>query len=351
MNAQIQLQRALGSSGLMVPALGVGTNKWGEARGQKNVAVFQAFQVCLEAGLAFFDTAEVYTRGNSERLLGDCMQRDPRPVVVASKFAPLPTRLSPSTLMDALDESLSRLGVESIDLYYVHWPYTMLSLDALMDMMALAVRIGRIRAVGVSNFSARQMRHAVARLARYNIPLAANQVHYSLLHRLPEANGVLDTCRELNVALVASQPLESGRLYNLEKAAVVSALGEEAEIEETEGANGEVEATQIKLTPEPVSDSRANPLLSAVPGHRRKQEQLERLRTVLSTIAQTHNRTISQVALNWLLQRDEHIIPIPGATSARHVRDNLSTLEWSLSEAEFEELNRVSAPWKKERPG
>ena len=88
----------------------------------------------------------------------------------------------------------------------------LLSVERLMDWMAEAVHTGKILAVGVSNFSAQQMRRAAARLARYEIPLAANEVHYSLLHRQPEANGVLDACRELDVALVAYRPLEGGRL-------------------------------------------------------------------------------------------------------------------------------------------
>jgi aryl-alcohol dehydrogenase-like predicted oxidoreductase len=248
------------------------------------------------------------------------MRRDTRPAIIATKFAPLPTRLSPHALMDALDASLNRLGVESIDLYYIHWPFTLLRVDALMDMMALAVRLGKIRAVGVSNYNARQMRQAAARLARYNIPLAANEVHYSLLHRQPETNGVLETCRELNVALVAYQPLESGRLQE---------------------QPGDQEAGTRAAERE-----RAEP--EAHPSRRQHaQEELARLRLALSTIAHVHNRTVSQVALNWLLQRDEHVIPIPGTTSVSHLHENVSTLEWSLSNEEFEEISKLSTPWKK----
>ena len=206
----VQQYRSLGTSGILVSPLGVGTNKW--LQGRNDEPVSQVAQSFLDAGGNFFDTAEVYGVGKSERLLGTCLQQNTRPVVVASKFAPWPYRLSYRQFMGALDASLSRLGLPAIDLYYIHWPFTLLKVETLMDMMAQAVEAGKVRAVGVSNFNAEQMRRAAARLARYDIPLAANEVHYSLLHRKPEVNGVLDACRELDVALVAYYPLEAGRL-------------------------------------------------------------------------------------------------------------------------------------------
>jgi aryl-alcohol dehydrogenase-like predicted oxidoreductase len=152
-----------------------------------------------------------------------------------------------------------------------------------------------IRAVGVSNCSAAQMRRAASRLARYHISLAANQVYYNLLHRQPEVNGVLDACRELNVALVAYRPLASGRLV---------------------------------ASKAPTRGGKAN----------------EALQSTLQTIAQQRGKSTSQVALNWLLRRDDHIIPIPGATSARHARENAETLTWELSEEEFRAIDQASAP-------
>lgn len=314
---EIHQQRVLGASGLEVSALGVGTNKWGIRRRKNQAEITQTFRAALDAGLTFFDTAEVYTGGASERLLGECLGQDKRPVVLASKFAPLPNRLSPHALMDALEASLSRLNVDTIDLYYVHWPFTLMRVDALMDMMALAVRIGKIRAVGVSNFTARQMRQAAARLARYDIPLAANEVHYSLLHRKPEVNGVLEACRELNVALTAYQPLESGLLKTRE-------------------------------TTQSMAVAPANPRALSLPSPRKKrEEQTNALQETLAEIAARREKTVSQVALNWLLMRDERVIPLPGSTSTRHVTENAETLNWQLSEGEFAEIDRASAPWKK----
>ena len=319
---QMNQRRLLGASGIEVSALGLGTNRWGGKNSKDDDALFQTYQAALDAGLTFFDTAEIYTGGESERVLGECLGRDQRPVTIATKFAPLPNRLSPHALMDALDASLSRLNVETIDLYHVHWPYTLMRVDALMDMMALAVRIGKIRAVGVSNFSARQMRQAAARLARYDIPLASNEVHYSLLHRQPESDGVLEACRELNVALIAYRPLESGQL-NLQPAVN----------EPAPAVSGRSLTTLF------------SPLLQR--GRQTRQQQKIALQTALSDLASAHNRTIGQVALNWLLQRDEHVIPIPGSISPAHVSENLAALDWQLNADEFALLDKLSAPWKR----
>jgi aryl-alcohol dehydrogenase-like predicted oxidoreductase len=139
--------------------------------------------------------------------------------------------------LHALDASLSRLGLQTLDLYLIHFPFTLLRVERLIDLMAEAVKAGKVRVVGVSNFSAQQMRWAVARLAHYHIPLAANEVHYSLLHRHPEVNGVLDACRELNVALVAYRPLERGRLI------AASAPGEGAGRSSEQSAQGALPLT------------------------------------------------------------------------------------------------------------
>jgi aryl-alcohol dehydrogenase-like predicted oxidoreductase len=219
-------QRTVGRSGLVVPALGVGIWSWGEKGwwnyGQSHTHddVIQAYRTCLDAGFTFFDTAEVYGNGESERLLGECCRLDGRPITIASKFAPPLTRFSRAgrtrssarSLLEALDHSLERLGVECIDLYQIHTASPVLKVDDLMDVLAEVVQAGKVHAVGVSNYSASQMRQAHARLARYGIPLASNQVRYSLLHRYPETNGVLDACRELDVALIAYSPLEQGIL-------------------------------------------------------------------------------------------------------------------------------------------
>lgn len=285
--------RALGKTGVKVSPLGVGTNKW--SQGSNDAAVFETYQAFLDGGINFLDTAEVYGFGKSERAVGDCIRRDGRPVVTATKFAPFIARTSPRQLLAALDASLARLGLESLDLYYVHFPFPFTDLDVFADAMAEAVKTGKTRAVGVSNFNADQMRKFADRLAKAGVPLAANEVNYSLVNRKPETNGVLDACRELDVALIAYFPLGAGKLAKAPAA----------------GKAGGVEALQ----------------------------------TVLADVAQAHQASASQVALNWLLARDDHVIPIPGASKARNARQNIAALGWSLTGDEFAAIDAASASW------
>src|SRR5258708_36835907 len=124
-----------------------------------------------------------------------------------SKCGPVATGFAAERLLGALDASLERLGVQTIDLYQIHFPYTLINFNKLMDALAKAVRSGEVRAVGVSNYSAELTGRAYARLARHDIPLASNQVQYSLWHGNAEKHGVLEPCRQHNVALIASSPL------------------------------------------------------------------------------------------------------------------------------------------------
>jgi aryl-alcohol dehydrogenase-like predicted oxidoreductase len=278
----------LGSTGITVSCMGTGTNRW--EKGENDEPVYQTFKALLESGIYFFDTAEVYTGGRSERLLGECLRRDGRSVVVASKYMPYPTRLTKGHFNEALDATRGRLGVATLDLYYVHMPPTLTSIESLMDHMAEAVSAGKIRAVGVSNFSAEQMRKAAAQLEKHNLTLAANEVEYSLTNREPEENGVLDTCKEIKASLVAYRPLSRGLLA--------------------------------------ANNARGNPIILKA----------------LEAVAERHGMKTSQIALAWLLQKDPIVIPIPGATKREHALENMSALDIVLKEDEFRELNEASKP-------
>ena len=281
--------RALGKDGPQVAALGVGTNKW--QQGKNDATVFETYRTCQDGGITFFDTAEVYGFGKSERLLGECLRRDGRPATIATKFAPFFFRSSPRHLLKALDGSLKRLGLATVDLYFIHFPQFGNHLE-LADAMVEAVKAGKVRQVGVSNFSAAQMRRVADRLARANIQLAANQVHYSLLHRNPESNGVLDACREIGASLVAFFPLARSKL--------TASAGQ-------------------------------------------KDSNMQSLQDLLVRVAAAHNATPGQVALNWLLARDPCVIPIPGASHAANAKQNLGTLDWTLSAEEFSAIDVASS--------
>lgn len=294
---------AIGKSGLVVSALGAGTWQWGDRRlwgfGREYTAadVEAAYAASRAAGLTFFDTAEIYGSGVSERILGGLVRKDPAPPVVATKFAPLPGRWTARSVAGALEASLARLGLERVDLYQVHWPYTVIPIEALMNALADQVEAGKVRAVGVSNYSERQMRRAHAALARRGIPLASNQVHYSLLHRNPERNLVLAACRELDVRLIAYSPLEQGIL------------------------TGKYHAGQ-----RPSRRMRAASLRASAP-----------LVTYLQQIGEAHGgKTPAQVALNWLIHQGA--LPIPGAKTAAQAEANAGALGWDLTEDEFKRI-------------
>lgn len=313
--------RPLGASGVTVSALGVGTWAWGDkafwgyGKTYTRTDIAAAFHASLAAGVDFFDTAEVYGGGMSERLLGAFARTADVPVLLASKFAPLPTRLSAvKALPQALDATLARLGVERLDLYQIHFPVPWMRVNPLMDALAAAVRMGKVRAVGVSNFPAKLLRQAHARLATHGVPLASNQVQYSLLHRTPETNGVLDACRELNVALIAYSPLAQGVLT-------------------TRYATGKLE--------KPAGPRRFLPRHSE-----RGREQVRPVLDTLARIAAMHGKTVEQVALNWLISRDNHIIPIPGAKRAAQAEANAGTLGWRLTADEIATLDAASERYR-----
>ncbi len=283
--------RPLGRSGVGVPALGVGTNRWSTS-GPSQTRLQDTLTAALDTGMGFFDTAEVYSFGRSERVIGRAARADGRSLLLASKFAPLPHRLTAAQFASALDKTLERLGRDALDLYYLHFPYSPIGLGTWMRAMAGAVRAGKIRAVGISNCSPAQMRKAADALARYEIPLAANQVQYSLLHRKPESDGVLEACRRMDVALVAYRPIGGGA---------------------------------ISAGPSSSSSRFA-------------------LADTLREVAAAHGASATQVALAWLLARDDHVIAIPGATRPEHVRENAGALSLALSEAEIAAIDRASAP-------
>ncbi|MEY3869486.1 MAG: hypothetical protein RLZZ338_3377 [Cyanobacteriota bacterium] len=306
----------LGKNGPTVPSLCVGTWAWGDklfwsyGRDYGASDVEDAFKASLDAGVTFFDTAEVYGNGLSEELLGQFLRKTSQPVQIATKFGPFPWRITEKAVSEALSASLKRLGVEQIALYQVHWPFTFLmNQETLMNALASEVEKGRIQAVGVSNYNVEQMRQAHKILASRGVPLATNQVRYSLLSRQVEKQGIIDSARQLGVTILAYSPLAQGLLTD-------KYTGEE----KPEGAR--------KI------DSRFS------------KEGLEKIALVMSTlrkIGKKYDRAPSQVALNWLIAQG--VIPIPGAKNAIQAKENAGALGWSLSQDEVNQLELMTRPW------
>lgn len=310
----------LGQNGPAVTPLCIGTWAWGDKlfwNYGNNYGADQlqaAFTAALEVGVTFFDTAEIYGFGVSEEFLGQFLKKTDKQVQIATKYGPVPWRFLGQSVADALTDSLKRLQLERVALYQVHWPFTFfMSQETLMNALADEVKRGRIEAVGVSNYSAQQMREAHQILAARGVPLAVNQVRYSLLTRQIESNGILETARELGVTILAYSPLAQGLLTGKYTA---------------DSANTPKDGRRI--------DSRFS------------KEGLQKLEPVISLLRQLgdkHDRTPAQVALRWLIDQG-NIIPIAGAKTAEQVKQNAGALGWRLGDDEIKQLDEVSRSYK-----
>lgn len=334
----------LGKTDVSVSSVGAGTMLWLPNKKLSAESLYETYQRCLDHGMNFFDTAEVYGNGISERLLGDFIKKDGRKVKVATKFAP-PSSMNPLTqkrrtvskndpdaLMEALDGSLERLGVDCIDLYQIHMPPKNGKISEYMDVIADAVEKGKVRAVGVCNFSKVQIKEAYQALKKHNIPLATAMVGYNIIRRYPESNGIFDICRELGITLIPYAPLAEGTLTGKYRSGekkvpmqykVTSYFGH---LDITKERNDHVPfVKRLFSQPREVDIKRMEPLMS-----------------VLDEIAGNHNKTIAQVALNWLLSAEDiHILPIPGTKSVKQADDNAGVTGWRLSKEERTKINEI----------
>ncbi len=309
-------QITLAGSDVTIPPIGVGCWAWGD-KGTWGMGgydsnftrqtITDAWEASIDAGATLFDTAEVYGRGESERIIGELLRADPvraKSAVIASKFMPSPWKLQVrESLMKSLRASLGRLGVESVGLYQIHGPISLRSHAAMAEALATAHQAGLVKAVGVSNYSVAETRSIAKELGDRGLALASNQVEYSLLRRLPETSGLLATCKELGVVLLAYSPIGQGRLTG--------------------------------------KYSASNP----PPGRRNisnhPMETVDRVVAELRRIGEKHgDKTPSQVALNWLMAKGA--VPIPGAKNRRQADDNAGALGWTIDADDMAQLDAVA---------
>ena len=300
--------------------LGVGTWAWGDestwGMGSYDLAITEttigeAFEAALAAGVTLFDTAEVYGGGESERIIGRLLAsrgvaRDD--VVLATKFMPSPWKLNvKAALRSALEGSLQRLGVERVELYQIHGPISLRSHAALADALAAVHADGLVGAVGVSNYSIREMESIHTQLTERGVPLASNQIEFSILRRKPETSGLLDACRRLGVVPLAYSPIGQGRLTGKYSAA------------------------------HPPPSSRK---FSAHP-----MELVDPIVDELRAIGGAHEaKTPSQVALRWIIEKGA--VPIPGAKNAEQARQNAGALGWALTADDVARIDAVALDGK-----
>jgi len=302
----------LGRTDIRIPSMGIGAWAWGDRffwafrKDYGDEEVRAAFFTSLEAGISLFDTAEVYGMGRSERFLGKFANESSLPVVIATKFFPYPWRFSKNSLINALKSSLKRLDLELVDLYQIHNPFSIVPVETWMEALGEAVKMGLTRAIGVSNYDQEKMLRAYKTMEKQGIPLASNQVSYSLLDRKVELNGLLKTCQELGITLIAYSPIAQGILTG-------------------------------KYSPE-------NPL-PGVRGRRYNRAFLAKIQPLISRMVEIGNqhggKSSAQVALNWVICKGA--VPIPGAKNSRQAQENIGAVGWRLNEEEVASLDEASS--------
>lgn len=294
----------LAGTDVAIPALGVGTWAWGDTKtwgmGTYDTAttvdtIREAWDASIDGGATFFDTAEVYGDGESERIIGGLIAGDPERaarIQLATKFMPVPWKLNVETaLVRSLRASLDRLGVPRVDLYQIHGPISLRGHSALAEALAVAHQEGLVRAVGVSNYSVNETRKFDAQLRKRGLRLASNQIEFSLLRRSPETSGLLATCAELGVVPLAYSPIGQGRL------------------------TGKYSASN---PPPKTRNFSAHPM-----------EVVDGVVAELRRIGEANGgKTPSQVALNWIIAKGA--VPIPGAKNQAQATENAGALGWLM---------------------
>ena len=317
------LKRTLGKTNIQVTPIGLGMMEFSGGGGllgrafpvisqqEKNATV----QAALDGGINWFDTAEIYGLGVSEASLAAALKaagKTDLEVVVATKWFPLfrTARNIPRTIRDRI----RFLDGYPISLYMVHQPIGLSSREAEMDAMADLVEAGKIRSVGVSNFNPDSMRRAFQELKKRGLPLAVNQVRYSLLDRSIETNGILDTAKELGVTIIAYTPLASGLLTG-------------------------------KYHKNPELLQKKSFIWRA-----RMQGKIEKTRMLvmaMEEIGAKYNATPAQVALNWVINfQGEAVVTIPGATKVRQAEESAGAMKFRLSGDEMARLDELSRGYR-----
>jgi aryl-alcohol dehydrogenase-like predicted oxidoreductase len=319
--------RELGRTGIHVSPIGLGCMQF-SAQGilsgffspmaqQDADAIVKA---ALDGGITLFDTAELYGRGESERRLAAGLIHAgiaPGGVTVATKWRPIGR--TAGSVGRTIGDRISALNPFPIDLHQIHFGFGGLSpVRKQLEAMAQLVQAGKIRSVGVSNFTAKQLAGAHALLAEHEIPLVANQIQINLLNRSVEFNGILDTARGLGISLIAYSPLRSGML-----------TGKFHDNRDLAKAVPRLRRTVHGITVKNLD--RTTPLIDA-----------------MREMAEAHQATISQVALAWLITNyGDTVIAIPGASKPHHAAEAAGAMNVALTGEQTQRLTELSSAIRK----
>ena len=310
-----------------MPVLSLGTGTFGGkgeffgAWGSSDVAEAKRLvDIAVDAGMTMFDSADVYSGGAAEEILGAAIKGRRDQVIVSTKgtfrFGPGPNDVGSSRhhLIRSVEGSLRRLGTDYIDLYQLHGFDATTPVDETLQTLDVLVRAGKIRYVGVSNFSGWHLMKSLATAERYGLPrYVAHQAYYSLVGRDYEWE-LMPLARDQGVGAVVWSPLGWGRL------------------------TGKLRRGQ----PKPAV-SRLNSALVVDKGPAVDDEYLYTVVEALDTVAREVGKTISQVALNWLLQRPTVANVIIGARNEEQLRQNLGAVGWTLTAGQIAKLDAASA--------
>ena len=318
--------RILGKSDLQVSALGLGCWQFSKQTGLigKNWPALtdedttEIVKASINGGINWFDTAEIYGQGRSEQSLSNALKKiglQPDETIIATKWWPIGRRAS--SIKRTIQKRLDNLGGYPIDLHQIHSPLGFSSVEKEMNAMADLIEDGKIKYIGVSNFSSNRMRRAYKALDRRGHKLVSNQVVYNILNRKIESNGVMNTARDLGVTIIAYSPLAQGLV------------------------SGKFHEDRDLINKRVGSRKHMNKF---------KKEGLIASQSVidkLKNISEEYNATPSQVALNWLISfHGDMVVVIPGATKISQAEENTGAMNFSLSLEHLDMLDQVSTSYK-----
>ena len=312
-------KRKLGNDNLEVSALGLGCMRmsFGDKPTDKDEMI-DFLHTAVERGITFFDTAEVYGPFTNEELVGEALAPYKGEVVIATKFGwkhgpkneGPQTRFGldsrPEQIRRVADESLKRLRLDVIDLFYQHRPDPNVPMEDVAGTVKDLIQEGKVRHFGLSESSSEQIRRA------HDVqPVTALQSEYSIWWTAIEENGVLETCEELGIGLVPYSPL--GRGFLTGKITT-----------ETTFDKSDIRSRNPRFTEEAI---RANRVVVEL----------------LEQIGEQHDATPAQIALAWLLAQKPWIVPIPGSRKLAHLEDNLGALDVQLTEDDLKDIRKAMA--------
>ena len=317
--------RRLGASGLMVPALSFGTGTFGgtgplfgEWGTTDATEARRLVDICLEAGITMFDTADVYSNGASETVLGEAIKGRRDKVILSTKTSlpmgdgPGEAGSSRSRLIRACEDALRRLGTDYIDLLQLHAFDAGTPIDEVLSTLDTLVRSGKLRYVGVSNFSGWQLMKSLAIAEKQGLPrYVAHQAYYSLTGRDYEWE-LMPLGLDQGVGAVVWSPLGWGRLTG--KLRRGQPLPDQSRLHQTADFGPPVD-----------------------------EERLYRIVDALDAVAEETGKTVPQIAINWLLRRPTVASVIIGARNEAQLRDNLGAVGWALTPAQIAALDAASA--------